>query len=142
MAAGRSAAPCHGSIVGIEDISFLALQISEAFFFRNCWRICLFQAGDFAHKHVHPHVFLTQNMIRQIKKRWAQAQIAIDGVRMAGEMVEILVRYHLRVSRRVFPLRGCQKPQLESHFFQPFEKGAPKSLMVGAQKSTYFFRYV
>lgn len=77
MAAGRSVAPCHGSIVGIEDISFLALQISEAFFLRNCWRICLFQAGDFAHKHVHPHVFLTQNVIRQIKKRRAQAQIAI-----------------------------------------------------------------
>ena len=29
MAAGRSVAPCHGSIVGIEDISFLALPIRK-----------------------------------------------------------------------------------------------------------------
>ena len=61
----------------------------------------------------------------------------VDVFRMAGEMVEILARYHLRVSRRVFPvIRGCQTPQLESRFLPQ------KSLVVGAHQKHVIFRYV
>ena len=66
MAAGRSVAPCHGSIVGIEDISFLALQIRKLFFSAT-----LEDLLEISHTNTSEstRLFNSEFMIRQIKKK-------------------------------------------------------------------------